>query len=189
MRIIFQIVLLSFFIPTWQHQVVESDIILYSQTLIPEEEIVGRVVGIIDGDTYDLLINGNETIRVRMEGIDAPERGMPYNNAAKKYLSQLCFDKQITLRNISKDRYDRVLSFSYLDDGRELSHEMIKGGMAWHYKKYNTDSDLAQLEVDARNGKLGLWADNYPMAPWINRSLHRSGISTKDSFNITEGNR
>jgi len=147
----------------------------------------GKVVGIVDGDTYDILLNGNKTVRIRMEGIDAPEKGMPFYRVAKNYLADLCFNKQVTLKITGKDNHDRTLAFSYLDDGRELSHEMLKAGLAWHFKKYNNDSDLTELEDDAREKKLGLWVDTSPMPPWRNRELHRNGVSTKDSFDIHEG--
>jgi len=154
-----------------------------------EESQTGKVIGIIDGDTYDILIGGNSTIRVRMEGIDAPEKGMPYYKVAKNHLSELCFGKQVILKNISKDNHDRTLAFSYLEDGTELSHEMIKAGLAWHFKKYNSDSKLAELEMEAKKSKIGIWTDDNPMPPWENRALHRSGVSTKDSFKIQENQR
>ncbi len=152
-----------------------------------EQSETGKVVGIIDGDTYDILMEGNETVRVRMEGIDAPEKGMPFYKAAKKHLSALCFGKTIRLEVHDEDSNDRKIAFSYLEDGRELSHEMLKAGMAWHFIKYNKDKDLAKLESQARELKEGLWIDESPMPPWINRALHRKGISTKDSFNIKSG--
>ena len=58
--------------------------------ILPIQE--GYVVGIIDGDTYDLLMTDKKTVRVRMNGIDAPEKGMPFYNVSKKYLAQLCFN-------------------------------------------------------------------------------------------------
>ena len=150
---------------------------------------IGNIVGILDGDTYDILMEGNKTVRVRMEGIDAPEKGMPFYRAAKNHLSTLCFGKQVMLRISGKDNHDRTLAFSYLDDGKELSHEMLKAGLAWHFKKYNSDADLEQLEVEARNSKIGIWQNKNPMPPWENRALHRNGVSTKDSFEMKEGQR
>jgi len=151
------------------------------------KSLSGKVVGVIDGDTYDLLMDGNETIRIRMEGIDAPEKGMPFYKKAKKHLSDLCFGKIVRLDVKEKDRYGRKVAFSYLDDGTELSHEMIKVGLAWHYKKYNNDPDLASLEMQARDSRRGIWVDESPMPPWENRKYHRNGISTKDSFDINLG--
>lgn len=146
----------------------------------------GKVIAIIDGDTYDILLDGNRTVRIRMEGIDAPEKGMPFYRVAKKYLGELCFEKNVRLEIHDTDSRGRKIAFTYLDDGTEISHEMIKAGLAWHFTKYNKDEDLATLEVQARESKLGLWTDKSPMPPWENRSLHRNGISTKDSFDIKD---
>ena len=147
----------------------------------------GKIIGVLDGDTYDILLAGNQTIRIRMEGIDAPEKGMPFYQKSKKYLSDMCFNKKIKLVITGVDSHGRKLAFGYLADGRELSHEMIKAGLAWHYKKFNSDLDLAQLEVEARMAKIGIWStNNEPMPPWENRELHRNGISTKDSFDIKQ---
>ena len=143
--------------------------------------INGKVIAILDGDTYDVLINGDTTQRIRMEGIDAPEKGMPFYRVSKQALSELCFNKEVTIEITGKDG-NRLLAYTYLQDGRELSHEMIKAGMAWHFKKFNSDPILAQLETEAKNLKLGLWEDDNPMPPWVNKSLHKQGISTKDSF-------
>lgn len=144
----------------------------------------GLVIDIIDGDTYDLIMADKKTLRVRMNGIDAPEKGMPFYNVSKKYLAQLCFNKTIRLENVGVDNHGRTLAFSYLDDGKELSHEMVKAGLAWHFKKYSSDSLLSNLEREAINSKIGLWSDQNPMPPWENRRLHRSGVSTKDSFAV-----
>ena len=156
------------------------------QSSIENENIIyGKVIKIVDGDTYDLLINGDTTIRIRMEGIDAPEKGMPFYKVSKNYLGTLCFGKKVRLERTSMDkRNSRPVGFTYLEDGRELGHEMIKAGLAWHFKKYNSDLDLAELEKEAREAKLGLWKDDNPMDPTRNRNLHKQGISTKDSFNL-----
>ena len=155
----------------------------------PKGRIEGKVIAIIDGDTYDILIEGNKTLRIRMEGIDAPERGMPYYQVSKKYLGDLCFSKIIQLEQNDEDSRGRKIAFAYLGDGRELSHEMVRAGLAWHFKKYNSDQDLADLEKEAREANRGLWKDDSPMPPWVNRSLHRQGISTKDSFDIDSKNK
>lgn len=151
--------------------------------------VSGKVIAIIDGDTYDVLLQGKKTVRVRMEGIDAPEKGMPFYQKSKKYLSDLCFGKQIKIKITGVDNHERFLAYSFLEDGKELSQEMIKAGLAWHFKKYNSDSKLSELEMVAKTLRKGLWKDENPMAPWDNRRLHRNGISTKDSFNIEEYNR
>ncbi len=117
-----------------------------------------------------------------MEGIDAPEKGMPFYKVSKNYLGALCFQKDLTLVANGQDRYHRTIARSYLPDGRELGEEMVAAGYAWHFVKYSNDLKLDSLEQVARNEKRGLWIDDNPMTPWDNRKLHRQGISTKDSF-------
>ena len=145
-----------------------------------DETVSGKVVKVIDGDTYDLLTGDNKTVRVRMNGIDAPEAGMPYAKQATEYLKELTRNQTIRISLKDKDRYGRFTSFSYLDDERELSCEMIKAGYAWHYKQYNNDKELGKMEQEAREARRGLWADNKPMAPWEVRRLKRQGQSTKE---------
>jgi micrococcal nuclease len=140
-----------------------------------------KVIGIIDGDTYDILVE-NRPVRIRMYAIDAPERGMPYNKVAKKYLSDLIFGKMVTIKQTDTDKNGRIVAKTYLPEGREASTEMLKAGYAWHFKKYDSNPALAQIEINARKNRLGLWAENKPLPPWEVRRLHRRGVSTKEMF-------
>ena len=139
-----------------------------------------KVIGVGDGDTYDILVNKTK-VRLRMNAIDAPERGMPYYQVSKKHLSELIFKKMIKVEVIETDRYDRKIVNTYLDT-LDISAEMLKSGMAWHYKKYNQNKTYAQFEIDAKSNKRGLWQDKLPMAPWEIRKIRRSGQSTKNLF-------
>lgn len=144
----------------------------------------GLVVKIYDGDTYEILMPDKTVKKIRMEGIDAPEKGMPFYSVSKKYLGTLCFQQEVNLTIKGTDRYNRTIARAYLKDGRELSEEMVRAGYAWHFIKYSQDVRLDSLEKIARAEKAGLWVDARPMAPWENRRLHRKGISTKDSFSV-----
>jgi endonuclease YncB( thermonuclease family) len=162
-------------------------LILLSSFTLPHDlkigdNVSGKVISVIDGDTYDILIPGNVTVRIRMEGIDAPEKGMPFYKVSKQYLADLCFSKTVTIHITGIDIHNRILAYTYITDGTELSHAMVEAGLAWHYEKYNSDRVLAELEIAARKSKAGLWFDANPMAPWTNRSLHRKGISTRNAF-------
>lgn len=141
---------------------------------VPVNEISGKVYEVIDGDTYDIITKQQQKYRVRMEGIDAPERGMRFYKESKNFLSALALGKQVRVRWSKSDRSKRLIAFSFLADGRELSHEMIKAGWAWHFTKYNKDSDLAALQRTARLRRLGLWADPNPVPPWDYRKSRRS---------------
>jgi endonuclease YncB( thermonuclease family) len=140
--------------------------------LLPSQEShpgqTGLVTHIVDGDTYDITLAGQKT-RIRMDGIDAPERGMEYYKQAKNYLGELCANKEIRVEVTDTDKYGRSIAKSYLPDGRELGQEMVKAGMAWHYKKYSDDVTLSQFEQDAKNAGIGLWSISNPEAPWEHR--------------------
>lgn len=138
--------------------------------------IVGTVIKVHDGDTYDLLITDNQTIRIRMEGIDAPEGGMPYYKIAKNYLINMVSNKMIEIHITDIDKHNRYIAYSYLENGLELGSEMIKEGLAWHYKEFNNEEKLSNLEIRARNLNKGLWK-NYPyvVPPWTVRKLKWRG--------------
>ena len=142
-----------------------------------------KVIAVSDGDTFTVLINKTAT-RIRVDAIDAPEKGMPYGKASKKFLSDLCFGKNVTINVITIDRYGRTVASAILPDGKDISTEMIRAGYAWHYKKYSSDTILSALEIEARKKRIGLWKDNAPVAPWEIRKLHRYGISTKQVLEV-----
>lgn len=144
------------------------------------EENQYKVIGIIDGDTYDILKN-NTSERIRIDGIDAPEKGMPFYKVSKKHLSNLIFSKFITIEFIEKDKYGRWVGRGFIDK-LDISAEMIRAGMAWHFKKYSDSEILSDLEIEAKNRKLGIWSNPNPLTPWEVRKLHKNGISTKERF-------
>jgi micrococcal nuclease len=156
-----------------------------SETSSPDlkvgNEYRAKVIGVVDGDTYDILWN-NTSRRVRVDAIDAPEKGMPYYKVSKQYLADLCFGDNVAILIVDVDRHGRYVGRAANSDGVDISREMIKAGMAWHYKDYNDEDELAELENKARATKTGLWADAKIIAPWEVRKLHREGLSTKDSF-------
>jgi micrococcal nuclease len=124
-----------------------------------------RVVGVKDGDTFEILRNG-QTITVRLFGIDTPEKNQAYGQRAKQFASDLAFGKNVRLIEHNKDRYGRTVGTIILPDGRNLNQELVREGYAWHYKAYSKDKTLENLEADARRFKRGLWQDPNPVAPW-----------------------
>jgi endonuclease YncB( thermonuclease family) len=149
-----------------------------------DESRVYKVIKIIDGDTYDVLID-NKPQRVRVDAIDAPEKGMPFYKVSKNYLGSLCFKKMIRIKKVDVDRHGRWVCRGYTPEGLDISVEMVKAGLAWHYKEYSNDKELAQLELEARSMKIGLWSEPLSLPPWEVRAMHRKGISTKERFEHT----
>lgn len=136
----------------------------------------GKVIYVFDGDTFELLDSANNKIRVRIYGIDAPEREMPYHQASKKYLGRLCFGKMVHIKTIATDKFRRKIAFTYLPDGTNIGNEMIKAGFAWHFERFTKDSLLTNLETSARKNKFGLWQDSAPTPPWEKRKEDRDSI-------------
>lgn len=138
----------------------------------------GRIVGVIDGDTVDLLTESKQLVRVRLAGIDAPERGQPFGSAAKKVLSDLVFSKQAVLEGDKKDRYGRFVA-KVVVGGQDANLRLVRLGYAWHYTKYQSEQTGEDRRLyDAAQGaamseRLGLWKDPQPVAPWDFRASRR----------------
>lgn len=119
----------------------------------------------MDGDTVEVMKDG-KPLRIRIEGIDCPEKGQPYGNKAKQFTADFCFGKTVMVTGSGKyDRNKRLLADLEVD-GISLKHMLLRMGYAWHFKKYSTDGKLEQLEREARTKKKGLWADAHPIPPW-----------------------
>ena len=132
------------------------------------ETFTGRIVGVSDGDTLTVLQEGatRRTERIRLHGIDAPEKAQAYGSRSKQALSALAFGKAATVDVRDTDRYGRLVAVVTVA-GRNLNREQVKAGMAWWYRKYAPqDRDLQALEADARKARRGLWADKGPVPPW-----------------------
>lgn len=128
-------------------------------------EFDGKVVGVTDGDTITVLLQDNTTVKIRLEGIDCPETKQDFGQKAKQATSELCFGKAVRVVKSGEDRYGRTLGFVFVD-GVCVNEELLKKGMAWHYKKYNQNEKLAKLEEEARREKAGLWSQPDTIAPW-----------------------
>lgn len=119
-----------------------------------------RVVAVIDGDTIDVLRAGStRATRIRIEGIDAPERGEPFSDAARRFTRTLLFDKRATVHGRERDRYGRLVARVSVD-GNDAGVEIVKAGLACHYVQYSSDTGLAAAEGQARTRGRGFWAVN-----------------------------
>jgi micrococcal nuclease len=150
--------------------VILSLLLLLSQpgkqlTLSNRIEQSGKAIKIVDGDTFDLLTEEKKTLRIRMNGIDCPERKQDYYQAAKNALSNYIFNKEMSLVTNGHDRNKRVIATIFCN-GENINLAMIRSGYAWHYKKYSADTSFAEAEKQARLNKKGLWSMNNPVAPW-----------------------
>jgi endonuclease YncB( thermonuclease family) len=136
------------------------------QTAIPNGTQKLKVISVKDGDTLEVLVDGKAE-RVRLFAIDCPESSQPFGKAAKKFTSDLCFGKLVSLvAQPKRDQYNRIIATVYIDDATCLNEELLKAGYAWHYKQYSNNENYTAMENTARAEHLGLWQDKYPIAPW-----------------------
>ena len=137
-------------------------------------DFTGRVVGIIDGDTIEVL-HHQQAKRIRLSGIDCPEKSQAFGQKAKDAVADLAFGKEVTIQTHGKDKYKRTLGDVILPDGMNLNQELVKQGWCWWYRTYAPgDTVLEGLEKETQEAKKGLWADPQPVPPWVYRKV-RSG--------------
>jgi endonuclease YncB( thermonuclease family) len=131
----------------------------------------GMVVHVADGDTLTVLDDQRTQHKIRLQGIDAPEKAQAFGQKSKQSLNQLVHSKIVTVEFQKKDKYGRTVGKVILN-GTDVCLEQIKLGMAWHYKQYQSEQPkedrdtYAQAELTARTQAVGLWKDKSPTSPW-----------------------
>ena len=135
------------------------------------ERLTGKVVSVHDGDTLTVLVDGRQ-VKVRLQGIDSPELGQAYGQAAKRRLSDLAFGQAAEIEVSGKDRWSRTLGTVSVN-GERLAETMISDGLAWHYRRYSDDEQLAAAERAAKAARRGLWSDKAPVPPWEWRAAEK----------------
>lgn len=154
-------------------------------TLAWADVIEGRIVRVLDGDTVSVLTADKQEVRIRLRGIDAPEKKQSFGQVSKQHLSDLVFNKEVTVEFNKQDRYGRLIGTIFVG-GTDANLAQVKSGMAWHYRQYakeqppNDRLTYAEAEVNARAKKIGLWGNGVePVAPWD----FRHGVEKFDRSN------
>ena len=149
-----------------------SFLLIFSVCTASASKIIqGKVVSVADGDTITVLDAEKTQHKIRLQGIDAPEKAQAFGAKSKQALYEMVHGKTVQVSFEKSDKYGRILG-KVLLDGQDICHQQIKAGLAWHYKKYQNQQPLADRdaysasETAAKNEKLGLWSDPRPMAPW-----------------------
>jgi endonuclease YncB( thermonuclease family) len=156
-----------------------------TEAAISKKIISGKVIGISDGDSLTLLVDGDQQLKVRLAGIDSPEKKQSFGNAAKKALSDKVFSQNIRLEVRGTDKYGRTLGIVRLGE-QDINEFMIEQGFAWHFKKYAKDQPpdeaalYSEAENVARNNKKGLWVQDDPTPPWEYRAINRAKAKKQD---------
>ncbi|MBU6376694.1 MAG: thermonuclease family protein [Bdellovibrionales bacterium] len=150
----------------------------------------GRVVRVVDGDTVLVLLDEvqkRKPLRVRLLGIDAPEKSQAFGEVCRKSLADVVAGRDVRVQVRGQDRYLRTLGVILLRTSEKNKQEQdvnlaqIRSGCAWHYKHYMDQQPVAErqlyaaAEITARKARLGLWKDAHPQAPWDFRHGTPSG--------------
>ena len=148
-------------------------------------DFTAKVQRVVDGDTVHVIDKAGKKFKVRLTGIDAPEKNQPYGLASTYKLTEILINKLVLLKSkpnngkpYTIDRYKRVLAKIILD-GRDINLSQVLRGYAWHFKRYQkqqspSDRELySEAEIDAKKNKLGLWGEKNPIAPWKWRKIKK----------------
>lgn len=144
---------------------------LFSASIACAQNINGRVVSIADGDTITLLDSANVQHRIRLAGIDAPEKKQAFGNVSKRHMSDLAFGKAANADCYKTDRYGRLICIVSVG-GRDVGLAQLEAGLAWVYQRYigelhpSMQLDYQSAEDKAAADRVGLWRDLEPIPPW-----------------------
>ena len=133
--------------------------------------LLGKVINVADGDTITVLDDTNTQHKIRLTGIDAPEKRQAFGNVSKQSLADMVAGQSVAVEWVKVDRYGRKLG-KVLLAGQDANLEQVKRGLAWHYKQYQREQSpadrqvYAEAEIVARTAQVGLWRDADPMPPW-----------------------
>lgn len=166
--------------PSCRFPLVVLLVLLLQAPAVHAVEWVGTVVGIADGDTLTLLDDGRTSHRIRLDGIDAPERTQDHGQRARQSLAGMAHGRRAVAVCPKTDRYGRAVCRVTVD-GRDVGLEQIRRGFAWHYVKYANEQSPADreryvgAEVQARSTRVGLWSTSAAVPPWDYRRGRAAG--------------
>jgi micrococcal nuclease len=130
----------------------------------------GEVIRVLDGDTIEVL-HEKHPERIRLYGIDCPEKGQSFGQKAKQATSSLLFGKDVRIETHGRDKHRRTLG-TVFDGDLNVNQELVKEGWCWWFRKFvPKDQTMKQFEQAAKDAKKGLWADPNPVPPWLYRRL------------------
>jgi endonuclease YncB( thermonuclease family) len=128
-------------------------------------EFRGKVVAVRDGDTV-VVQRRRRKVRVRVFGVDCPEHDQSFGAQATAFTRDHAAGREVTVEVHDHDIYGRSVAEVILPDGENLGTELIRAGLAWHYRHYSSSAELDAFEAQARAAKRGLWAEANPIPPW-----------------------
>lgn len=149
-------------------------------------DFAGKVVAVVDGDTITVLDDQHQHHKVRLSGIDAPEKAQAFGERSKQNMSRLVFGKEVRVEERKQDRYGRTIGRVWVASGEckqadcpktlDVSMAQLTVGLAWHFKRYAKEQPAEErgqysfVEDEAHAKRAGLWQDASPVPPWEWRS-------------------
>lgn len=155
-------------------------VIAFHCQIASADTLEGRVVAVSDGDTIKILADRTE-FKIRVAGIDAPEKGQPWGMKSKEGMSSCAYGKMASVEWSKRDRYGRIVG-KVVIEGKDCGLAQLQHGLAWHFKQYEKEQtredreEYARAENAARKSRDGLWADSEPVPPWQWRKNRKAGF-------------
>jgi endonuclease YncB( thermonuclease family) len=147
------------------------------------DSLQARVVAVANGDTITVLDAGKRQVKIRLYGIDCPEKKQPFGNRARQATADAVMGKDVTVHPINTDRYGRTVALVAAPGREMLNSWLVKEGLAWVYPLFCRRADicdrLKELEQSARESKAGLWVDKDPVEPWVWRRELREKVTKR----------
>lgn len=132
----------------------------------------GRIVRVINGDSVVLLTEDRQEVKIRLAGIDCPEKKQDYGQKATIFVRELCCNKVVRVCTAGTDVHDRILGILYVDS-INVNEALVRHGLAWHYVRYSGSHRLDSLGQLARKEKLNIWSMDKLVPPWEYRKLNK----------------
>ena len=154
-----------------QRLILSAMLVLCLVFQVQADTLLGRVVGVADGDTITVLNADKAQHKIRLAGINAPEKKQAFGNRSKESLSEMVFDKTVNVETEKRDRYGRQIG-KVLVDGQDVNLVQVERGMAWFFWQYLREQSLNDrklyeaAEDSAKAARRGLWRDIDPVPPW-----------------------
>lgn len=147
-----------------------------AQAKTPIKRFTGTVVSVADGDTITVLHRKRQK-KIRLYGIDCPEKGQAFGTRAKQATSRAVFGKKVAVQPFDRDRYGRIVAVVSTPEGTPLNDQLVENGLAWVYPQYCKELEicfrLRNLEHAAITMRRGIWVEDTPVPPWLWR--HKKG--------------
>jgi endonuclease YncB( thermonuclease family) len=145
-----------------------------------------KVITISDGDTFTGLDSQNRQVKIRLHGIDAPEKAQAFGTVSRKALGDLIEGKVVNVQEVDKDRYGRVVANVHVG-GTHVNREQVPKGLAWRYVQYDKKGEFTEVEQAAKTTRKGLWADVKPVPPWEWRKGEKERKAAKKGAGVDGG--